>query len=96
MKLKNRLAVLATSLTTVLTSVAAHSEQDQGYYGPGMMRNDGGGWMHNAGHMAGYNMWGMGWPGLIFGLAFGILIALGIIYLYQEITEKEDNKEETQ
>lgn len=96
MKLKNRLTILATALITTLTSAAAHSEQDQGYYGPGMMWNDGGGWMHNAGHMAGYNMWGMGGFGLIFGLAFWTLAILGIIYLYREITEKEDNKEASQ
>jgi len=29
----------------------------------------------------------MGWFGLIFGLAFWILVILGIIYLYQEVTE---------
>lgn len=92
MKLKNKLAVLATSLITTLTSALAHSEQDQGYYGPGMMWNDGGSWMHNTGHMMGYNMWGMGWFGLLFGLAFWILVVLGIIYLYQEITENKSEE----
>lgn len=93
MKLKNRLAILAASLITTLSSVAAHSEQDQSHYGPEMMLNDGGGWMHNTGHMTGYNWWGMGWFGLLFGLAFWILVILGIIYLYQQITSGNKGSE---
>lgn len=75
------------SILTLVTSVLAHNRSDQGYYGPGMMWNDGS-WMHNAAHMAGYNMWGMGWFGLVFGLALWALVILGIIYLYQKITEE--------
>lgn len=90
MKLKNKLAVLAASLITTISTVMAHNESDQGYYGPGMMWSDGGTWMHNTGHMMGYNMWGMGWFGLIFGLAFWILVILGIIYLYQQVTEGDE------
>ncbi|MFB6190963.1 MAG: hypothetical protein ABEJ64_00890 [Candidatus Nanohaloarchaea archaeon] len=93
MRLKNRLALLAASLTTVISTVVAHSEQDQGYYGPGMMWSDGG-WMHNTGHMIGYNMWGMGWFGVLFGLAFWVLVILGIIYLYQQITENEEEQDD--
>ncbi|WP_414836296.1 hypothetical protein [Candidatus Nanohalococcus occultus] len=82
--------LLATTLTTVGT-VLAHNESGQ-YYGPGMM--DGGAWTHNMGHMAGYKMWGMGWYGLLFGLAFWILVILGIIYLVQKITEQSAEKED--
>ncbi|WP_347721441.1 hypothetical protein [Candidatus Nanohalococcus occultus] len=81
--------LLATTLTTVGT-VLAHNES--GHYGPGMM--DSGAWTHNMGHMAGYNMWGMGWYGLLFGLAFWILVILGIIYLVQKITEQSAEKED--
>lgn len=85
MELKTRVTALLASLIST-ASAAAHSGQDQGYYGPGMMWSDGG-WMHNGAHMLGYNMWGMGWFGLFFGLAFWILVILGIIYLYKQITE---------
>ncbi len=86
-KLKTRLGIIIASLVTTLSTVVAHSEQDQGYYGPGMMWSDGG-WMHNGAHIMGYNMWGMGWYGVIFGLAFWALAILGLIYLYQKITEE--------
>lgn len=82
MKLKNKLTVLIISITSTVTSVAAH----MGEGNAGMMS---GGWMHSSGHMMGYNMWGMGWFGLIIGLSFWILAILGIIYLYQEVTENE-------
>ena len=88
MKLKTRLAILVTSLTTTLSTVAAHSGEDGGTT-TGMMWSDGS-WMHNAGHMAGYNMWGMGWFGLLFGIAFWALVILGIIFLYQQITQNKE------
>ncbi len=83
-----KISLAAATLLTLITSVMAHTEQDQSYYGPGMMWSDGGSWMHNGVHMMGYNMWGMGWFGMIFGLAFWILVILGIVYLYQKITDK--------
>ncbi len=89
MKLKTQLTVFAASLITALSTVAAHSEEDPAY---GHMMWSDGSWTHNAGHMAGYNMWGMGWFGLIFGLAFWILVILGLIFLYQQVTE--DRSEE--
>jgi hypothetical protein len=93
MKLKNRLALQATLIVSVITSAASHSGQNQSY-GPSMMWSDGSRWMHNAGHMTGYNMWGMGWFGLIVGLAFWTLVILGIIYLYQQVTEKRAEEQE--
>jgi len=82
---RNKILAFAATLTTLFSSVLAHSDQNQSY-GSGIMWGDGG-WMHNGRHMAGYNMWGMGWFGVLFGLAFWILVILGIIYLYQEVTE---------
>lgn len=93
MKLTTKIMALATVLTSLVVKAAAHTGDDQGYYGPGMMWSDGG-WMHNGGHMAGYNMWGMGWFGVLFGLAFWALVILGIIYLYQQITEEKGSQEE--
>lgn len=86
MKLKNKISIMLVSLITTLSTVVAHSGEDGGTNTGTMMMSDGS-WMHNTGHMAGYNMWGMGWVGLLFGLAFWILVILGIIYLYQQITE---------
>lgn len=85
-----KISISTASILTLITSVLAHNESGQGYYGPGMMNN---GWMHNGWHMLGYNMWGMGWFGLIFGLLFWILVILGIIYLYQQITENQGDEE---
>lgn len=87
-KVLQKISLTAVSTLTLITTAFAHNEPGQSYYGPGMMWNSDGSWMHNSGHMLGYNMWGMGWFGLIFGLAFWILVILGIIYLYQKITEE--------
>lgn len=92
MELKNKLALLAISLITTITSVVSHSGDGGGT--TGMMMWGDGGWMHNAGHMTGYNMWGMGWFGLVFGLTFWILVFLGIIYLYQQVTENQEGDKE--
>lgn len=89
MKFKNRLTVLTASLIGMMASAAAHSG-NQSYYGPGMMWSDGGGWMHNGWHMAGYNMWGAGWFGVLFGLTFWALAFLGILYLLQLISEESN------
>lgn len=85
LEMLQKISVTLVSILTLITSVLAHSEQDQNY--GHMMWNDGS-WMHNGAHMAGYNMWGMGWLGLIPGLLIWIFIILGIIYLYQKITEE--------
>lgn len=79
------------SLFSLIATVLAHSDQDQDSIGSGMMWSQGG-WMHDSAHMVGYNMWGMGWFGVLFGLAFWILVILGIIYLVQEITGKGDEE----
>ena len=92
MKLKNKLSVMVVSLITTVSTAIAHSGEGEGT-NTGMMWGDGGGWMHSAGHMTGYNMWGMGWFGLLFGLAFWTLVILGIIYLYQQITENGGDQE---
>lgn len=86
MKLKNKLSILAISVITAVPTTLAHSGEDSGT-ASGMMWGDG--MMHSAGHMTGYNMWGLGWFGTLFGIAFWILVVLGIIYLYQEIKENE-------
>lgn len=88
-----KIQLYLTSFAGILTGVSAHTGDNQSYYGPGMMWSDGGSWMHNTGHMAGYNWWGMGWFGLVFGLAFWILVILGIIYLYQQITGDTGSEE---
>lgn len=83
---RTKFFAFTVGLTTLLTSVLAHSSEDSET--TRMMWGDGGGWMHNAGHMTGYNMWGTGWFGFLFGIAIWILVILGIIYLYQKVTEK--------
>jgi hypothetical protein len=77
-----KISIKTVSILTLITSALAHNEPGQG------MMWSSGGWMHNGGHMLGYNMWGMGWFGLIPGILIWILIILGIIYLYQKITEE--------
>lgn len=93
MKLKNKLSVMIVTLLTTVSTAIAHSGEEEGTNTGMMMWGDSGGWMHNAGHMSGYNMWGMGWFGLLFGLAFWILIVLAIIYLYQQVTEHGGDQE---
>lgn len=93
MKLKNKLSALSVSLITATSSVIAHAGEEEGTATGMMMWGDGGSWMHNSGHMIGYNMGGMGWFGAIFGLAFWVLVILGIIYLYQQVTENGGNQE---
>lgn len=87
MKLKNKLSIMIVSLVTTLTTVVATPGHDESTTTGTMMWSDGGGWMHTGAGMMGYNMWGMGWFGMLFGLAFWILVILGIIYLFQQVTE---------
>lgn len=94
MKLKNKVSVITTSLIAAIFSAAAHSGEDGGTNTGMMMWSDGGGWMHNTAHITGYNIWGMGWFGLFFGLAFWVLVILGIIYLYREITDNNVENDE--
>jgi hypothetical protein len=75
--------LMAISALTFIGSAAA-----QTHSGPGILANGEGGWMHNGMHMTGYNMWGLGWIGLIPGLLIWIFMILAIIYLYQKITEE--------
>lgn len=49
--------------------------------------------MHTGADVMGYNMWGMGWYGALFGLAFWTLVVLAIIYLFQQITHEEGEKQ---
>ncbi|MDY6777534.1 MAG: hypothetical protein SVU32_02620 [Candidatus Nanohaloarchaea archaeon] len=88
-KVQSKIVTTLLFLLTIVSPVLGHTGQDQGYYGPGMMWSDGG-WMHNGAHMMGYNMWGMGWFGLVFGLTFWVLAVLGVIHLYQKITGQRD------
>lgn len=83
MKLKNKLSITIASLFTTFTTVAASPGHDEGTT-TGMMD---GSWMHTGADMMGYNTWGMGWFGVLFGLALWILVILGIVYLYQQVTE---------
>lgn len=80
-----KITVSATSILALITSVIAHSGHNETAYNAGMMGSEG--WMHNGAHMMGSNIWGMGWFGALIGLTFWILAILGIIYLYQRITE---------
>lgn len=89
--MKNKIMTLATVFLSGIGSVAASPGHDEGTT-TGMMMTDSS-WMHSGADMMGYNMWGMGWYGLLMGLAFWTLVALAIIYLYQQITE---NNGETQ
>lgn len=80
-----KILFLTSTLTTLFTSVLAHSNEDIETAGARTMD---GSWMHSGADMMGYNMWGMGWFGFLFGIAIWILVILGIIYLYQRIKEK--------
>ena len=79
-----KVASFTTATAGLVATVLAHSGDE--VYGPGMMWGNGS-FSHNFGHMMGYNMWGMGWWGFLPGLAIWILIILGIVYLFQKITE---------
>ncbi|MDY6771169.1 MAG: hypothetical protein SV186_04400 [Candidatus Nanohaloarchaea archaeon] len=81
-------AILAAFLAVINTALA-HGTGDQGDYSHGMMWSDGS-WMHNGAHMMGYNMWGMGWFGVIPGLIFWALALLGAYHLYQRFTAPDD------
>lgn len=81
-----KITTATTSLLTFTTLTLAHTGEEEAYYEP-MMMADNGSWMHNGAHMAGYNMWGMGWFGIVPGLLIWILVILGIIFLYQRIME---------
>lgn len=94
MKLKNKLSIMIASLVTTFTTVAAspgHTGDNQSY---GHMMWGDGSWMHGSSHMAGYNMWGLGWFGPLLGIAFWILVILGIIYLYEQVTDKNGGEQD--
>jgi len=84
MKLKNKLFIRIVSLITTLATVAASPGHDEGTT-TGMMD---GSWMHSGADMMGYNMWGIGWFGPLLTIGILLLVILGIICFYQEITEK--------
>ncbi|MFQ3308462.1 MAG: hypothetical protein ACI977_000698 [Candidatus Nanohaloarchaea archaeon] len=92
MKLENsqKILLLVLTITSLISTALSHGDD----YKPGIMGWSDGGIMHNTGHMAGYNMWGMGWFGMVFGLAFWTLIILGIVYLYQEINQNQGPEDE--
>lgn len=73
--------IVSTAL--LVAAVAGHNGSGES---SGMMQ--GGSWMHNGWHMTGYNMWGLGWMGLIPGILIWTLGILAIIYLYKQITEE--------
>ena len=91
-KIRSKLGLFAVSALTLVSSALAHAGEETGSGGSqesyGWMMGDG--WMHSGADMMGYNMWGMGWYGLFIGLAFWIVVILGIIYLYQEVTENRE------
>lgn len=76
-----KISSLVAALVASTTSGIAHAEN----YSYSMMWD--GPWYHDAGHMMGYNMWGMGWTGLLIGLSVWILVILGIVYLAKKISE---------
>lgn len=86
MRHEYKITVLLVYLITAMSSALAHSGEERDRATGMMFSNEG--FMHGAGSMVGYNMWGMGWFGLIFGILFWILVILAIIYLYQKITEE--------
>jgi hypothetical protein len=86
----NKLLFVTSVALTYIGSVAAHAgEQD---YGNGMIWSEGG-MMHNMGHMAGYNMWGPGWLGVLVGLLVWTLAVVGVYHLYKEYLKKEGGGE---
>lgn len=68
MKDKNKIMVLLVYLITAISSALAHSGEENERVTGMMFSNQG--FMHDAGAMIGYNMWGMGWFGSIFGIFF--------------------------
>lgn len=83
MNLTGKTAALAFSGLGLMGGAVAHAEE----YGHGMMWSNGG-WIHDMGHMAGYNMWGPGIVGLFFGLLIWALAVIGVYHLYQDYFKK--------
>ncbi|MFB6145044.1 MAG: hypothetical protein ABEJ99_00890 [Candidatus Nanohaloarchaea archaeon] len=90
MDIFQKMLAAITPIVALLAEAMAHTEANDTHYGPGMMWSDGGSWMYNGAHMMGYNMWGMGWFGFIPGILSWILVILGMIFLYQKITENRE------
>lgn len=93
-QMKESLELKPLVVTTVLTSIAgkavAHGGEETTAAG-GMMD---GSLMHAGADMMGYNMWGMGWYGALFGLAFWTMVVLAAIYLFQQVTGEGGGKDE--
>lgn len=85
--MKIKLKLYTVSLMSVISGTAAHTEEQ----GQGLMWSNSG-WMHEAGHMAGYNVWGPGVLGLFVGLLIWALATIGVYYLYTRITEKRGSE----
>jgi hypothetical protein len=90
MKLKRKFLTVTTALTSITGKAVAHAGEETSTTGGAMMD---GSLMHTGADVMGYNMWGMGWYGALFGLAFWTLVVLAIIYLFQQITHEEGEKQ---
>lgn len=80
-----KLKAVGTGLLAALNPVIAHSDEpevvDHMYSGTGHMFVD----------AMGCGLWGMGWYGLLFGLAFWTLVILGIVYLFQQVSGQRES-----
>lgn len=72
------------SLLALIPAALGHGGSGQAY--SHMM----GGMMHNTGHMAGYNTWGMGWFGALFSITLWVLAVFGIFYLYNSMNQDSE------
>lgn len=84
-----KILLFVSVITAQITIVSAHMDSQD--YHNGMMWGDGG-MMHNMGHMAGYNMWGPGWAGVIVGLIVWTLAVIGVYHLYREYVQKREEE----
>ncbi|MFB6242193.1 MAG: hypothetical protein ABEJ36_05340 [Candidatus Nanosalina sp.] len=86
--LTGKTAVPASSGLGLVSGAAAHAQN----YEHGMVWSNYS-WMHDMGHMAGYNMWGPGVLGLFFGLLIWTLAGIGVYHLYQNYVNRGEAEE---
>lgn len=85
--MKTKIKFYTVSLLSVISGATAHADE----HGQGLMWSNSG-WMHDAGHMAGYNVWGPGILGLFIGLLLWTLAAIGLYHLYTRFTDNRGSE----
>lgn len=85
--MRNKVKIYTVSLLSIISGTAAHADE----HGQGLMWSNSD-WMHGAGHMAGYNVWGPGFLGLFIGLILWTLAVIGVYHLYTRIMDKRGSE----